>query len=85
MMSGATIQARPVAYMTAEGAMSANFMSFPHGPIFGPPQYFSGGRGGRGDLSSFQFVNPNHTYTATPLDFPGYSPGYGNVPFSDSK
>lgn len=84
-MSGATIQARPVAYMTAEGAMSANFM-FPPAPIFGPPQYFSGGRGARGDsISPFHFVNPNQPYATAPLDFPGYSPGYGNVPFSESK
>ena len=81
-MTSATIQARPVAYMTAEGAMSANFMSFPPGPIFGPPQYFTGR--GREPMSPF-FV-PNHQAYATALDFPGYTPGqYGNVPFGEAK
>lgn len=78
-----TVQARPVAYMTTEGAMSNFHMSFPPGPaLFGPQPYFPART--RGEPISPFFV-PNQAYAA-PLDFPGYSPGhYGNVPLSEAK
>lgn len=85
-MSSATLLKQPVAYMTAAegpGAMS-NFMGFPPGPIFAPPQYFSG-RSRPGDSISPFIVPTNQTYMLP--EFPGYPAGqYGSVAsFSESK
>ena len=84
-MSSAALLNQPAAYMSTDGGASQFVAPFPPPPFgLGTHQYFAANRGLRGDIPPF-FVHNHPSYSAPSLEFSGYSPGYGNVPFSESK